>query len=277
MGSLGNLFGNIGSAVGAAQAANTIGGNMAEATAADMTGLDVAQSSAADQNYINTGSASQTGAAGVNNTVNQLLTGNQQTPAFQNYLNSTGYQFMLGQGLGAINSSAASKGLLDSGGTAKDLMTYGTNLASTTFNNYLSNLNANAGAMQANAAPGMAGIQSEVTAGQQGGIAAGQQLIQGGIAQANAQQSGANAIGSAVGNVVNALPAGSDARLKHNIKHVGAYNRINLYQFSYKGSTTKWIGVLADEVIRSVPEAVKRIGGYLHVDYDRLGITLKVA
>ena len=277
MGSIGNLFGNIGGAIGATQAANTMGGNMAQAVAADMTGYNYASQNPAMSNYIAAGSSAQDQANLDAQAGKQLLTGNQQTPAFQNYLNSTGYQFMLGQGLGAINSSAASKGLLQSGGTAKDLMTYGTNLASTTFNNYLSNLNANASSFQANAAPGMAGLQATTQAGTSGGTAAGNNTITGAAYQGNAGLSAANSIGTAVNGVAAPLLAASDARLKHNIKHLGAYNRINLYQFSYKGSATKWIGVLADEVARIVPAAVKRIDGYLHVDYARLGLSLKVA
>lgn len=62
------------------------------------------------------------------------------TDAFNNYKNSTGYQFQLGQGMDAINGNAAAKGLLQSGATAKALDSYGQNLASTTFGNYLNQL-----------------------------------------------------------------------------------------------------------------------------------------
>ncbi|HEY5072069.1 MAG TPA: hypothetical protein VII63_08560 [Caulobacteraceae bacterium] len=49
--------------------------------------------------------------------------------AFNAYLNSTGYQFNYNQGLDAVNSNAASKGLLDSGAAVKALDAYGTGLA----------------------------------------------------------------------------------------------------------------------------------------------------
>lgn len=67
------------------------------------------------------------------------------TEAFNNYLNSAGYQFQLGQGTKAVTGSAAAKGLLNSGATAKALNEYGQNVASTYFQNYLNNLNTSAG------------------------------------------------------------------------------------------------------------------------------------
>jgi hypothetical protein len=67
------------------------------------------------------------------------------------YQASPGYQWQLGQGLNAIDSSAASKGLLGSGDTLKAEQEYGQGLAnqdyqqwlgnlSSTYNNYLGNL-----------------------------------------------------------------------------------------------------------------------------------------
>jgi len=61
--------------------------------------------------------------------------------AFQQYQDSTGYQFRLDQGLGAVTQSAAASGLLNSGSTLKGLTEYGQNLASSEFQSYLSNLN----------------------------------------------------------------------------------------------------------------------------------------
>lgn len=63
-----------------------------------------------------------------------------QNQAFQNFRNSTGYQFGLDQGTHAITSNAAAKGLLNSGATAKALNTYGQNYANTQYQNYLNPL-----------------------------------------------------------------------------------------------------------------------------------------
>jgi len=98
--------------------------------------------------------------------------------AFNNYLKSTGYQFQLGEGTRAITGSAAARGLLDSGATAKALTSYGQNLASTSFNNYMAQLGALSGqGLQAGQAIGSAGSQAGAAgAGQIGagyGAAAG--------------------------------------------------------------------------------------------------------
>jgi hypothetical protein len=91
---------------------------------------------------------------------------------FHNYLNSTGYNFQRDQGVGAITGSAAARGVLNSGSTAKALMKYGTDLASTTFGNYLTQVN-NLGAQGLTAA-GQIG-----QAGTEGGKAAGEAMSNG--------------------------------------------------------------------------------------------------
>jgi hypothetical protein len=61
---------------------------------------------------------------------------------------SPGYQFRMDQGIKAIERSAASKGLLQSGGTAKALQDYGQGTASQTFNDYMNQLAGAAGVGQ---------------------------------------------------------------------------------------------------------------------------------
>lgn len=108
----------------------------------------------------------------------------QTNDAFHNYLNSTAYQFQLGQGLNAINSNAAARGLLGSGGTAKGLEQYGQNLAGTTFNNYLNQLGAVNARNQAAAEQGRAAIGQIAGAGSQGGGSAAQAITAGAANQA---------------------------------------------------------------------------------------------
>ena len=64
------------------------------------------------------------------------------TNAFNNFTNSTGYNFMMDSGERAITGSAAARGILNSGATAKALTEFGQNLGSTTFQNYFNDLNA---------------------------------------------------------------------------------------------------------------------------------------
>lgn len=67
-------------------------------------------------------------------------TGTASNNAFNDYLNSAGEQFQLGQGTAAITGSRAANGTLDSGGTLKSLNAYGQGLASNYFQSYLGNL-----------------------------------------------------------------------------------------------------------------------------------------
>jgi hypothetical protein len=67
----------------------------------------------------------------------------------------------------------------------------------------------------------------------------------------------------------------SDIRLKEDIVALTRLdNGIGIYRFRYKGNDhTAYVGVMAQEVAKVVPEAVTRGGdGYLRVDYDRLGL-----
>jgi hypothetical protein len=69
------------------------------------------------------------------------LNGTQsQNAGFQNWQNSTGYQFGLNQGTSAITGNAATQGLLNSGSTLKALDTYGQNYANTQYQDYLNPL-----------------------------------------------------------------------------------------------------------------------------------------
>jgi hypothetical protein len=76
--------------------------------------------------------------------------------AFQNYLNSTGYQFNLNQGLDAVQQSKAASGLLNSGSTLKALDQFGTNEANQYGQQYVGNLQ-NTVATGAGAANALAG------------------------------------------------------------------------------------------------------------------------
>jgi len=63
-----------------------------------------------------------------------------QNAAFDNYRKNTGYDFAMDQGSRAITGSAAAKGLLGSGSTAKALTSFGQNLANQNFGSYLDQL-----------------------------------------------------------------------------------------------------------------------------------------
>lgn len=63
-----------------------------------------------------------------------------QSQGFNNFRNSTGYQFGMDQGMQAITGSAATKGLLNSGGTLKAMNAFGQDYASSKYGDYMSQL-----------------------------------------------------------------------------------------------------------------------------------------
>ena len=73
-------------------------------------------------------------------------------------------------------------------------------------------------------------------------------------------------IGSAAGKAM------SDRRLKRDIKRIGTHPRgFGVYAFRYLWDDAEQIGVMADEVLSVLPEAVlEHPSGYLMVDYGRL-------
>lgn len=141
---------------------------------------------------IKQGTAANTAAGdllGVNGAEGQA----RSAPAFQNYLGSTGYNFQMDQGSRAITGNTASKGLLNSGATAKALTSYGQGLASQSFGNYLNQLNQQT--TQGLTASGQVGA-----AGTGGGANAASATMNGANANANGVSTAFNQVGSAIGN-----------------------------------------------------------------------------
>jgi hypothetical protein len=68
----------------------------------------------------------------------------------------------------------------------------------------------------------------------------------------------------------------SDSRLKEAVVPLKQLaNGVALYRFRYRGDAEVYVGVIAQEVARLIPDAVVRgDDGYLRVDYDRLGLRL---
>lgn len=162
------------------------------APALDLTGYNYLTKGAGSPTIQGAQQAGQTAQAGATATQQQesdLLTGNPAAnkTAFNNYLNSTGYNFQMDQGSRAITGSAAARGLLNSGSTAKALTSYGQGLGSSYFNNYLSQLGKVNDQQFNTAGQGINATVSAGSAGTAGGVAAGQNT-----------QSGANTMGGAI-------------------------------------------------------------------------------
>lgn len=68
----------------------------------------------------------------------------------------------------------------------------------------------------------------------------------------------------------------SDARLKKNISQLHTTdNGIKLYKFEYLWSDTPYVGVMAQDILKTVPKAVHTTSdGYYAVNYDMLGLKM---
>jgi hypothetical protein len=89
-------------------------------------------------------------------------------------------------------------------------------------------------------------------------------------AQAN-RSSGLGSIFGLAGSLATAIPW-SDRRLKHNIVRIGTLaNGLATYVFSYIGSKARHFGIMAQEALGIVPDAVLVAdNGYLAVDYRKV-------
>jgi len=68
----------------------------------------------------------------------------------------------------------------------------------------------------------------------------------------------------------------SDERLKENIEKVGEENGFNIYEFSYIGDSSRFRGVMAQEVKEIMPEAVFESEGFMRVNYDMIGVEMRI-
>lgn len=128
-------------------------------------------------------------------------------------------------------------------------------------------------------APGNQFTQGMGQAGQTMGTITGQQA-----STYNAAMQQSDPFGTILGMGLGGWASGgfkglSDRRLKENIELVGRDERtgLNLYEFEYKGgSGRRFAGVMADEVLDVMPEAVYQMpDGFYAVRYDMLGFEMK--
>lgn len=212
-------------------------------------------------------------------------TGNSMLDTLRNY---PGYQWAFNQGLTALDRSAASKGLLLSGGQVKDAQTYGQGMADQLFNQYYNQL---MGTTQL----GENAAAQTGSSGQNAATNAGNFAVSGANASATGQIGMANSLFGQGGALQNALTAYqltqqpssgsgsmspnqfasmgalsvSDRRAKTDIKPVGHTDSgLPIYTFRYKGSNLPQMGVMAQDVENLAPHLVHEIAGVKTVDYD---------
>ena len=79
-------------------------------------------------------------------------------------------------------------------------------------------------------------------------------------------------------SIASLFAAGSDVRLKEDIEQVGVSpDGHKIYEFNYKGESTRYRGVMANEVAKINPMAVTvRPDGYLGVYYGKIDVNMEV-
>jgi hypothetical protein len=141
----------------------------------------------------------------------QISTGMQDgtAPDYSSFFKSPGYEFRYDEGIRALDRSAASKGMLMSGGMMRELERYGQGLATSEFGNYANRLASLAGIGQTSAF--QSGQIGSVAAGQvgQSSNALGQSILTGAEAQASGTVGAANAWQTGINDAAGAL-AGID-------------------------------------------------------------------
>jgi hypothetical protein len=219
--------------------------------------------------------------------------------SMQDFEADPSYAFRLSEGSKALERALAARGKFGEYNpeAAKALTRYGQDMASQEYQNAYNRYNSDQGNIY-NRLANITGIGQTAT-GQLTGLGqnyanAGTELYTGmgnavtasQQAQAANRQSMFNSIlgaglsfglapmtggGSLIGSLF------SDKNLKENIKSIGKENGHNVYEFNYIGSNKRYIGVLAQEVQKSNPEAIQKMDGYLAVDYDQIGVKFREA
>lgn len=138
-------------------------------------------------------------------TTNALSPQQSAMSAFDNYRNSTGYQFRLREGMNALNSGYAGRGVLQSGAAVRAATEYGQNFASGEFGNYLNNLQ-----VQQNLGAGAASSQAGVGQNFAGNVtnlntANANALAAGAVASANNTNGMIGGVSNALNTTVGAL------------------------------------------------------------------------
>ena len=170
------------------------------------------------------------------------------TSGFNNYKDATGYDWVAENGSRGITANKAANSLLRSGSTGQALVDYGNNLQQTYAKDYLGQLGS------------LASL----------GLQAGNILANAGQTS-KSKSSNKPGIGDFVMSGLSSV-AISDPALKENVTKLDELeDGLGIYEFTYKHTGERKIGVMADEVEQLRPWALgPQVFGYRTVDYSKL-------
>ena len=202
-----------------------------------------------------------------------------------------GYQFRLDQGNQAIERALAAQGKTLTPEALKAMGEYNQGMASQEYGNAYNRYNID-NTNLFNRLASLSGM-GQTASGQMMGV--GQNYgnnfsnLQTGLAntQMAADQAGmannSSMFGTLAGLAMAPMTGGgsligslfSDENLKEDIKKVDEIDGINIYEFDYRDIPGRFRGVIAQEIQKVIPKAVKRVNGYLAVNYDMLPIKME--
>ena len=230
------------------------------------------------------------------------LSGDDQDPRFgsltqrfgmDDFQEDPGYQFRLGEGQKALERGQSARGNFMSPAAMKEIGGYNQGMASQEYGAARGRFNQDNNMLYDRlmgvSGQGQNAANSNTQLGM--GYASGLSNIymqQEALRQA---QSGGGGLGGMAGGLANlaggyfggggslaSLAALSDERLKENIEPAGQENGHNVYKFNYIGEDDDYVGVMAQEVQETNPDAVFDIGdGTLAVDYGLIGVNFRRA
>ena len=176
---------------------------------------------------------------------------------------SPGQKFMRDRQERALTRNAAATGGLGGGNIQTALQEQAAGFAQQDLQNQFGRLGALSGA--GNQAVGQFGQFGTQAAGNIANL-----LGQQGQAQASGVLGSQAAHAQQVNQLMQIGAMFSDSQLKHNIKKVGKYGPLNVYSWDWNISNDQDFGFIAQEVKEIFPKLVKKIHGFLAVDYENV-------
>jgi hypothetical protein len=107
----------------------------------------------------------------------------------------------------------------------------------------------------------------------------GAALAAGRVGAGNAESQGGQDIMKLGSQIAGFITSPSDPMLKENVELIGNKNGFNIYKWDWNETANKELGlngssegVMADQVKNIMPEAVQYKDGFMHVDYNMIGV-----
>lgn len=117
--------------------------------------------------------------------------------------------------------------------------------------------------------PSAAVAQTPLSSDVYNSAALGEQNYQSQVSSSNAMMGGLFGLGGTLGGM--GIYKYSDKRLKADIEEVGETKKgLPIYTYRYKGRPGKEMGVMAQDVEKVMPDAVRKVGKYKAVDYGQV-------